>query len=129
MDVKFYLCTICGNVVCKVVDSGVTPWCCGKEMVLLEPKSKDSGLEKHLPVLEWLDDCTAKVKVGSVPHPSTDEHHIAMIALKTVDGVFIKPVDHSEGKDPEAVFHCRKEEVEGVYSYCNLHGLWYLSLK
>ena len=69
MEAKFYRCLTCGNIICKVVDSGVTPFCCGSEMVLLEAKSEDNGIEKHLPEIEWIDDCTLRVKVGAVEHP------------------------------------------------------------
>ncbi len=129
MDVKFYLCRICGNLICKVVDSGVTPVCCGSEMTLLEPKSKDNGVEKHLPVVEWVNDSTLKVKVGSIPHPTTKEHHIVMIALETLNGLNIRLLDNSKEETPQSLFHCSKSEVKGVYAYCNLHGLWYSSLK
>lgn len=37
MAVKFFKCTICGNVVMKVVYSGVAVVCCGKKMEELEP--------------------------------------------------------------------------------------------
>ena len=129
MEVKFYLCLTCGNILCSVVDSGVTPKCCGSNMELLEVKTRDNGIEKHLPVAEWLDDHTLRVKVGSQPHPCSQEHHIVMIALEMKDGICIKKLDHSHCTAPEAVFHCRKEEVRGVFAYCNLHGLWHQPLE
>ncbi|MDD6151064.1 MAG: desulfoferrodoxin family protein [Bacteroidales bacterium] len=129
MDVKFYLCPTCGNIVYKVEDSGVVPECCGSKMILMEPKSTDNGTEKHLPAVEWLDDCTLRVRIGSLPHPCTQEHFIQMIAIRLKDGIIIKRLCKSACSDyPQAVFHCRKDEVTGVYSYCNLHGLWHLAL-
>ena len=125
METKFYLCPTCGNIVCKIIDSGVTPDCCGSPMDELLPKSKDTGVEKHLPVVERLDDCTIVVRVGSVPHPVTAEHHIDFIALETCCGIQIKKLDWSKGKEPGAKFHCPVGKAKGVYSYCNLHGLWY----
>ena len=83
-------------------DSGVTPFCCGSEMVLLEAKSEDNGIEKHLPEIEWIDDCTLRVKVGAVEHPSTEEHHIVMIALEMEHGLSFKVL--KPGKAPEANF-------------------------
>lgn len=124
MEAKFYRCPTCGNIICKVVDSGVTPFCCGKPMELLEVKSEELYQEKHLPVVERLDACTIKVKVGSAPHPSTAEHHIAFIALLKKDALGIKPLA-ADGKAPEVTFRCPKGEAVGVYSYCNIHGLWY----
>jgi len=123
MEAKFYLCKTCGNIICKVVDSGVTPHCCNSPMTLLEPKTQDAGVEKHLPVITRLDPCTVSVKVGSVPHPSAPEHHIVFIALLTKDGIQIKPLP-LDGKEPEMKFHCAAGEAVAVYSYCNIHGLW-----
>lgn len=128
MNVKFYLCLTCGNIVCKVVDSGVTPQCCGSDMVLLEPKSVDNSMEKHLPVVEQVDDCTVRVKVGAVPHPCTAEHRIEFIALESEDGINIKVLDNEDCQAPVATFCSYDGEAIGVYSYCNLHGLWYQPL-
>ena len=127
MEAKFYRCLTCGNIICKIVDSGVTPFCCGSEMVLLEAKSEDTGNEKHLPEIEWIDDCTLRVKVGAVEHPSTEEHHIVMIALEMEHGLSFKVL--KPGKAPEAKFKCKKGKVKGVYAYCNIHGLWYRPLR
>jgi len=124
MEAKFYLCPTCGNIICKIVDSGVTPVCCGKPMELLAAKSEDVGVEKHLPVITRLDSCTIQVKVGSAPHPSTAEHHIVFIALHKKDCLGIKTLA-VDGKNPEITFRCQKGEAIGVYSYCNIHGLWY----
>lgn len=125
MEVKFYKCNICGNIICKVVDSGVIPVCCGSEMELLEPHTVDNGMEKHVPVPERLDPCTLHVKVGSVQHPCTPEHYIMMIALELEDGIDIRLLGHEEGCVPETVFPCPKGKAVGVYAYCNIHGLWY----
>lgn len=123
MEAKFLQCMTCGNIICKVVDSGVTPKCCDSFMRLLEPKTNEMGNEKHLPVVERLDACTIQVKVGSVAHPSTPEHHIVFVALLTKDGIQIKPVPQ-DGKDPMITFNCKHSEGIAVYEFCNLHGLW-----
>lgn len=126
MEVKFYLCLTCGNIVCQVVDSGVTPECCGSEMMLIEPKQVDSGMEKHVPVVSRLDCCTISVKIGELPHPMTRTHHIVMVVLKKLDGIEIKMLDeNNEDNEPVAVFSCFEGEAVGVYAYCNLHGMWY----
>ena len=67
MAAKFFKCTICGNVVGKVVDSGVPVFCCGKPMEQLVAHTEDAGGEKHVPVVTKLDDCTIKVEVGCTP--------------------------------------------------------------
>ena len=58
MATKFYKCPHCGNVIVKVVDSGVTPVCCGEPMKELNPKDADGAYEKHVPHVTKVDDCT-----------------------------------------------------------------------
>ena len=127
MATKFFLCTTCGNVVVKVVNSGVKLVCCGKEMMELIPGTSDGAMEKHVPVLERVDDCTVKVKVGSLPHPMTKGHHIAFIYLETENGGQIKYLD-PEGA-AEACFCICKDKPVAVYEYCNIHGLWKADVK
>lgn len=122
MATKFFLCTKCGNVVIKLVDSGVNVVCCGQPMQELVPHTKDLAMEKHLPVVEFETPGTIRVKVGSVPHPMTPEHHICFIYLETENGGQVKYLKPDEA--PEAVFKCCKEKVLAVYEYCNIHGLW-----
>ncbi len=123
MATKFFLCTTCGNVVVKVIDSGVVPVCCGTAMEELVPGETDGLVEKHVPVVERVDDRTVKVKVGSVPHPMTKEHSIRFIYLETEHGGQLQYL-HTDGR-AEALF-CTgcKDKIIAVYEYCNLHGLW-----
>ena len=122
MATKFFLCTTCGNVVVKAIDSGVDVVCCGQEMKELIPGTMDASLEKHLPVVERIDDCTIKVKVGSMPHPMSKEHHIVFIYLETEHGGQIQYLD-PEG--PAEAFFCGcKDKPVAVYEFCNIHGLW-----
>ena len=52
----------------------------------------------------------------------TEEHHIAWIAVETKNGSQIKYLDHTGATKVE--FALGGEDVEAVYAYCNLHGLW-----
>ncbi len=122
MATKFFKCTTCGNVVVKFVDSGVVPFCCGKEMVELVPGSTDGKQEYHLPVIERVDERTIRVKVGAMPHPMTSEHFIKFIYLETRHGGQIKYLRPEE--PAEACFCDCKDEPVAAYCYCNLHGLW-----
>ena len=60
---------------------------------------------------------------GEVEHPMTAEHWIEWVSLKTDKGIqrkYLKP-----GEKPSVDFKILEgEEVEEVYAYCNLHGLW-----
>lgn len=122
MATKFFLCTTCGNVVVKAIDSGVDVVCCGQEMKELIPGTMDASLEKHVPVVERVDGCTIRVKVGAMPHPMTKQHHIAFIYLETEHGGQIQYLD-PEGQ-AEALFCGCKDKPVAVYEYCNIHGLW-----
>lgn len=121
MAAKFYHCIVCGNVMAAVVPSGVVPVCCDCKMEELVPNSVDGKSESHVPVVERINDCTIKVKVGKDPHPMTKEHHICFIEVETAKGAMIQYIDKCDA--PEATFLCKEDPI-AVYAYCNLHGLW-----
>ena len=120
MATKFYKCRHCGNVIQKVVDNRVPVVCCGEKMEELVPGIMEASVEKHLPVITWLDFNVMKVEVGSVAHPMLPEHHIAFIYVETEHGGI--RVDLND--KPEAVIALGEEKAVAVYEYCNLHGLW-----
>ena len=117
---EVYKCSVCGNIV-TVLHAGVGQLvCCGKPMELLQERTEDLGSEKHVPVIEKAER-GVKVKVGSVPHPMEESHHIEWIEV-VLDGKvcrkFLKP-----GEAPEAFFEAKAGKVE-AREYCNVHGLW-----
>ena len=114
-------CAHCGNIAFKLVDKGVPLMCCGQKMTELVANTTDAAQEKHVPVVEK-DGDKLIVSVGSVEHPMTEEHHIAWIAVETKNGSQIKYLDHTGA--PKVDFALGGEDVEAVYAYCNLHGLW-----
>lgn len=119
---KFYICKHCGNMIGMIESSGVNVVCCGDPMTELKPNTVEASQEKHLPVVT-IEGNIVKVKVGSVEHPMTEEHHIAWIYLETEQGGQRKKL--AVGSKPEAEFALAGgDKVVGVYEYCNLHGLW-----
>ena len=120
MATKFYKCRHCGNVIEKVVDSGIQVVCCGENMQELIPNTVDASTEKHVPVVTDLGDGTMQVKVGSVEHPMLPEHHIAFIYVEYENGGLRVNLNDK----PEAVICTGGQKVLAVYEYCNLHGLW-----
>ena len=119
---KFYICKHCGNMIGMIKSSGVNVVCCGDPMTELKPNTVEASQEKHLPVVT-IEGNIVKVKVGSVEHPMTEEHHIAWIYLETEQGGQLKKL--AVGSKPEAEFALAGgDKVVGVYEYCNLHGLW-----
>ena len=122
MELKFFRCNHCGNIIVKIKDSSVPVVCCGENMQELVPGTTDAAVEKHLPVYET-NGSTVSVTVGSVLHPMLPEHSINWICLQTNKGFQLKYLN--PGEEPKAVFALADgEKVEAVYEYCNLHGLW-----
>lgn len=122
MEQKFYICAHCGNIIAKVKDAGVPVMCCGQKMDELVPGTVDASVEKHVPAFT-VEGNIVKVKVGSVEHPMAEEHYIEWVSLQTKQGNQRKSL--VPGQAPEVEFAiCDGDEVEAVYAYCNLHGLW-----
>lgn len=94
MQLRFFRCEHCGNIIAMVKDTGVPVFCCGQKMTELVAGTVEASAEKHIPV------CTAeggevKVNVGSAEHP------MAGRTLYTVDcftdGARL-PVEDIEGR-------------------------------
>lgn len=118
---QVYKCEVCGNIV-EVFHKGVGELvCCGVPMKLLDEKTADYKLEKHVPMIERIQG-GFKVIVGSTPHPMTDEHYIEWIEIADDAGrVYrrhLKPDDA-----PEAIFMIDAEKIV-AREHCNKHGLW-----
>jgi len=138
---QIYKCQVCGNIV-EVIHAGEgTLVCCGQDMILQKENTSDaerfhekqspsgnlknpsevaSSIEKHVPIIEKNEEGVL-VKVGSEPHPMTEEHYIEWIEISTEIGEskkFLKP-----NGSPEKMFPV-KAQVKQARAYCNLHGLW-----
>lgn len=117
---RFFICHHCGNLVGILHTAGVPILCCGEKMHELVPNTTDAAGEKHLPVARVEGD-KVHVKVGSVPHPMTEDHSIEWVYLETSIGGQRKTL----GDKPEICFAlCDGEKPKAVYAWCNLHGLW-----
>lgn len=122
MEMKFFRCPHCGQIVAIVKGTGVPVVCCGEPMQEIIAGTTDAAVEKHVPVFEVKGD-TVFVKVGAAEHPMLEEHYIEWIALKTAQGNQRKAL--KPGDKPEACFRiCEGDKVVAVYAYCNLHSLW-----
>lgn len=122
MEMKFYRCSVCGQMVAIVKKKGCPIMCCGKPMEEIVPGTTDAAVEKHVPVFEVKDNIVS-VTVGSVEHPMIPEHYIEWISLQTKFGNQRKALQ--PGEAPKADFALLPgDEVLAVYAYCNLHSLW-----
>ncbi len=122
MEQKFYICERCGNMMAAVKESGVPVMCCGQKMTLIVPGTVDAAQEKHVPVYR-VEGNQVVVNVGAVAHPMLPEHYIEWVSLQSKFGNQRKALQ--PGQQPEVCFAlCEGDEVQAVYAYCNLHGLW-----
>ncbi|MFH1239755.1 MAG: desulfoferrodoxin [Candidatus Diapherotrites archaeon] len=117
---EIYKCNVCGNIV-EMLHAGAGQLvCCGQPMQLQKENSVDASKEKHVPVIEEVNG-KIKVKIGSEPHPMTQEHYIEWVEL-VADGKSIRK-HLKPGMPPETMF-CKIADNLTVRAYCNLHGLW-----
>jgi superoxide reductase len=122
MEQKFLICEHCGNIVSVVNESGVPMMCCGQKMKQIEAGVVEASREKHIPVFEVKGN-VVEVNVGSIDHPMIPEHYIEWVSLQTKAGTQLKRLEPNQA--PKVCFAlCDGDEVEAVYAYCNLHGLW-----
>ncbi len=122
MEMKFYKCAHCGQMIAIVKETGVPVICCGEPMKEMVAGTTDAAVEKHVPQYE-VKDGIVEVTVGEVEHPMLEEHYIEWIAIQTKQGNQRKAL--KPGEAPKACFAlCEGDEVVAVYEHCNLHGLW-----
>jgi superoxide reductase len=117
---QVYECEVCGNIV-EVFRGGKGELvCCGEPMKLLEENTTDAAVEKHVPVVEKVEG-GIKVKVGSVTHPMTEEHHIEWIEVLGPDMTYVAFLQPD--MEPVAFFPVPGTGLT-AREHCNLHGLW-----
>lgn len=120
-NLRTYKCNICGNVITMNRDDGGGQLtCCETKMNLLTINhDKNATGEKHIPILEKIDEYNYTIKIK---HPMMKEHYIEYIEVLTGNNerltFFLNPKDK-----PEIVFYS-KNKIISVRSYCNLHGIW-----
>ncbi len=117
---QVYQCNVCGNITEVMHPSAGKLACCGKPMELLEENTKDAATEKHVPVIEKIEN-GYKVTVGEVNHPMQDDHYIEWIELVSEGEVLRKYLN--PGDAPEAIFYTDATDVT-AREFCNLHGHW-----
>ncbi len=117
---EVYKCDVCGNIT-QVLHGGVgTMICCNKPMRLLDELTTDQGKEKHVPVIEKLEN-GIKVKVGSIPHPMEEKHYIEWIEVISGNKIYRQHLN--PGDAPEAIFNITGSELK-AREFCTIHGQW-----
>ena len=115
-----FKCGKCGKMVMVVSNGDGQLVCCGMPMTMQEENTVDASTEKHVPVVESQGQGIL-VKVGSVPHPMDESHHLQWIEVISGPWLYVKGL--KPGDKPEAVFPVPLKDVK-ARTYCNLHGLW-----
>ncbi|MGB2927556.1 MAG: desulfoferrodoxin [Desulfobacterales bacterium] len=117
---EVYKCGVCGNII-EVLHAGKGNLvCCDQPMNLLVENTVDAAKEKHVPVIEKVDD-GVKVKVGEVAHPMEEKHWIEWVEV-IADGKTYRQY-LNPGDTPEATFSVTADQIT-AREYCNIHGLW-----
>ena len=120
---KLLKCSVCGKVVLVMDNENNTDTiCCGKPMEEVQIKEKDEGTEKHTPYVKIKNGC-AFVKIGSIIHPSEENHYIKAIALCFEDGFYVKQLSSKDVPEIVIPIGCHKN-LKAAYCYCNIHGGW-----
>ena len=123
MNVKFYKCNLCGNVVAKLIDAKTPIVCCGETMHELLPAAITDENRKYLPVVE-LKDGVLHIKSCSNPecHPEGHDRMFYWVATEC-GGYYLEPC----GKH-EFTVSCGKDRPVALYKYCSRHGLFKVAL-
>lgn len=123
MNTRFFICSICGQLINVIDDKNLPFTCCMTEMTEVIPQtSEDENGEHHLPVYTRRGNVIT-VRVGSTAHPHTPAHYIKWILLHTKNTC--QRVELNYNDEPVVEFHLAPDdEVLSIYSYCNVHGLW-----
>jgi DNA-binding XRE family transcriptional regulator/desulfoferrodoxin (superoxide reductase-like protein) len=108
---KFYVCPLCGNVLCSTGGSVIS--CCG---ITLPPLDAEEADESHAVRIENVED----EHFISIPHPMTKAHYISFVAFITSDRVQLVKL-YPEGN---AETRLQLRGFGYLYWYCSHHGLF-----
>lgn len=109
--VKFYVCPICGNIICSTGNTLIS--CCGISLTNLEIEQNDND---HKIKIEKIED----EYYVDISHEMSKKHYISFIAAVKDNGYELTKL-YPEG-EAEASF--KIERTQFIYYYCNHHGLF-----
>ena len=109
--VKFYVCPVCGNIICSTGNTLVS--CCGISLPNLEVEPIDKNHEIKIQKKE--DEYYVKIL-----HDMSKQHYISFIAAIKDNGYELTKL-YPEG---EAETRFKIERTQYIYYYCNHHGLF-----
>ena len=116
LRMKFYVCPICGNVICSTGETVIS--CCGILLHALDAEAEDA--DHHLCVERIGDEYYV-----TIPHDMSKNHYISCISAVKDDGYEIKKL-YAEG-NAEARFKISRTKY--LLFYCNVHGLFKVAVR
>ena len=111
LRMKFYVCPICGNIICSTGETVVS--CCGIVLPALEPETED---DNHHMSIEKVED----EYYITIQHDMSKKHYISFIVAMKDDGYEIKKLYAED--NAEARFKINRTKY--ILYYCNRHGLF-----
>ena len=108
MDVRFHVCSRCGNIIVSTGEAKVE--CCGRILPALTA-GVSTGTKVEIEGDEY---------VIPIHHPMTKDHYFMFFAAVSESGVQLARL--SPGKNTKVRF--RSEGVKQIYMYCTVHGLY-----
>lgn len=122
LNIRFFICNHCGNIIALIKDCGVPVYCCGQNMNEINYESGNGAQEKHIPVYK-ISGNSVTVFVGETEHPMTPEHYIEWVCIESDQGMQLKKL--KQNSSPEISFSISEgEKIKAVYALCNQHSLW-----
>lgn len=134
---KIYVCQICGHIAfnsapanCPVCNASQNQF---KETPdAIQPAQKE-GKEKHIPQIIVTKECglipdlcrDIHIKMGSIPHPMTDEHYIQWLDVY-VNDAFVSRTMFTPQMLAAASIHLKADKSGNLTAVilCNIHGYW-----
>ena len=111
---KFYICPICGNVICSMGEAVIH--CHGVLMTAAEPEEDDGNHKIYVERIE--DEYYVRIE-----HDMTKNHYISFIAAQSSDRIQMVKL-YPEG-NAEARFQI--SGVKRILFYCNRDGLFFMN--
>ncbi len=119
-----YRCEVCGNLVEVIIAGQGELVCCGQPMKFIDGKNRTEMIgEKHIPVFIKNDENNYEIRVGQVPHPMIEEHHIMFIEAVSDDRNKAQIQYLYPGEEPKMFLHDMSLNMF-AREFCNIHGLW-----
>ncbi|WP_027119369.1 desulfoferrodoxin family protein [[Mycoplasma] testudinis] len=98
-------------------------------LIELRIRQEDTHNKSHLPVIKKTEDgYSVEHNASGANHDMTIKHHLVTVVL-VVDDQWKYRFDYKVGDHPTVNFDVPHGSKIEAYSFCNLHGLYYSTLK